>query len=103
MNDHTFDPAGSHFSQTVAQNCHQHHRVGIGGIPTRHRLTQSAEATMARAHYHHDLADPSMPAGPGTAPTPPAPDFAVLGTTFNDATRALVGGLWQSAVEEGGQ
>jgi hypothetical protein len=40
------------------------------------------------------------PAGGGTAN---AADFAQLGATFNDATRALVGGLWQNAVEEGGQ
>src|SRR5262249_26994663 len=33
---------------------------------------------------------------------PPA-DFTTLGATFNDATRALVGGLWQNVVEEGGQ
>jgi hypothetical protein len=33
----------------------------------------------------------------------PTPAFADLGTTFNDATHALVGGLWQTAVEEGGQ
>jgi hypothetical protein len=32
-----------------------------------------------------------------------APAFSDLGVTFNDATRALVGGLWQNAVEEGGQ
>ena len=31
-----------------------------------------------------------------------APAFADLGATFNDATRALVGGLWQNVVEEGG-
>src|SRR5262245_1086912 len=31
------------------------------------------------------------------------PAFADLGATFNDATRALVGGLWQNVVEEGGQ
>jgi hypothetical protein len=40
------------------------------------------------------------------SPTPgpsPAPTFADLGATFNDATRALVGGLWQNVVEEGGQ
>lgn len=49
--------------------------------------------------------DPGTPADPGT-PTPPAtpvPAFADLGTTFNDATRALVGGLWQNVVEEGAQ
>jgi hypothetical protein len=43
---------------------------------------------------------------PPTDPTPPAsaaPAFSDLGATFNDATRALVGGLWQNAVEEGGQ
>ena len=30
-------------------------------------------------------------------------DIGALGATFNDATRALAGGLWQTAVEEGGQ
>lgn len=44
--------------------------------------------------------DPSPPAQAGTAN---AADFAALGATFNDATRFLVGGLWQNAVEEGGQ
>ena len=32
-----------------------------------------------------------------------APAFSSLGAEFNDATRALVGGLWQNVVEEGGQ
>src|SRR6266851_4256481 len=58
-------------------------------------------------HHHHDHnpapGDPGAPADPGTPPPPAAPDFAVLGATFNDATRALVGGLWQNVVEEGGQ
>jgi hypothetical protein len=43
---------------------------------------------------------------PPVTPTPPptsAPAFSDLGATFNDATRALVGGLWQNVVEEGGQ
>ena len=82
---------------------------------------------MARHHHHHHhhhaipddpgtptppvtpdppvATDPGTPAGPGT-PTPPsatAPAFADLGATFNDATRALVGGLWQNVVEEGAQ
>ena len=33
----------------------------------------------------------------------PAPAFSDLGLTFNDATRAMEGGLWQNVVEEGGQ
>ncbi len=37
------------------------------------------------------------------ATTAATQDFAQLGTIFNDATRALVGGLWQNTVEEGGQ
>jgi hypothetical protein len=41
--------------------------------------------------------------GPGGDPATPAPAFSDLGATFNDATRALEGGLWQNAVEEGGQ
>ena len=40
---------------------------------------------------------------PPTPPTASAPAFADLGATFNDATRAMVGGLWQNVVEEGGQ
>ena len=44
-----------------------------------------------------------MTPDPPTPPTRPAPAFADLGATFNDATRALVGGLWQNVVEEGGQ
>ena len=55
--------------------------------------------------------DPSPPATPPEEAPPPtdtpspstAPNFSDLGATFNDATRALVGGLWQNAVEEGGQ
>src|SRR5215475_3765269 len=42
------------------------------------------------------------PGDGGTGGTP-APAFADLGATFNDATRALVGGLWQNVVEEGAQ
>jgi hypothetical protein len=41
-------------------------------------------------------------AGGGGGGTP-APAFSDLGLTFNDATRALEGGLWQNVVEEGGQ
>lgn len=74
-------------------------------------------------HQHHADVDPPVdqapsppvdPSPPATPPeeTPPptdtpspstAPNFSDLGATFNDATRALVGGLWQNAVEEGGQ
>jgi uncharacterized protein YeaO (DUF488 family) len=46
---------------------------------------------------------PVMDAAAGAAAATPAMDFAQLGATFNDATRALVGGLWQTAVEEAGQ
>src|SRR5881394_428313 len=82
-----------------------------------------AQGRHAPHHHHHDHNPP--PADPGTGgtgdpgtggtgtggtgtggtgtPPAPAPDFATLGATFNDATRALVGGLWQNAVEEGGQ
>ena len=59
-------------------------------------------------HHHHDQPvdnDPTPPpaTSPGS-PTPPAADapaFSDLGVTFNDATRSLVGGLWQNVVEEG--
>src|SRR4051812_45000319 len=57
---------------------------------------------MARANCDQDAADACIPAGPGTPSSQPAPEFAVLGTTFNDATRVLVGGLWQN-VEKGAQ
>ena len=43
------------------------------------------------------------PVDPTRHHRPTAPAFSDLGTTFNDATRALVGGLWQNAVDEGGQ
>jgi len=63
-------------------------------------------------HHHHDRAPPVVTQDPPVDPTPPtdptpstsaAPAFSDLGLTFNDASRALVGGLWQNAVEEGGQ
>jgi hypothetical protein len=65
------------------------------------------------SHHHHHLHDrpvdndptPPPTTSPGS-PTPPAADapaFSDLGATFNDATRSLVGGLWQNVVEEGGQ
>src|SRR5262249_49360620 len=65
-------------------------------------------------HQHHDhnpapdpapdpSPDPNPPAGDPPPTTTPAPDFTTLGATFNDATRAMVGGLWQNVVEEGAQ
>jgi hypothetical protein len=83
--------------------------------------TATREPQMARHahhHQHHDQTppvvtpdppvDPTPPTDPTTPvdPTPPtssAPAFSDLGLTFNDASRALVGGLWQNVVEEGGQ
>lgn len=81
-------------------------------------------ASHSHRHHHHDQAppviqvppvitpdppidptpptDPTSPADP-TPPTSAAPAFSDLGLTFNDAGRALVGGLWQNVVEEGGQ
>jgi hypothetical protein len=47
-------------------------------------------------------APPVPPVDPGP-PAPAAPAFSDLGLTFNDATRALEGGLWQNTVSEGGQ
>jgi hypothetical protein len=75
---------------------------------------------MARSHHHHHhhnnpIPDPDPPVPPAapdptvtpdppvTPPTTSAPAFSDLGATINDATRALVGGLWQNVVEEGGQ
>src|SRR3954467_1685229 len=75
-------------------------------------------ASHSHHHHRHDqsppVVTPDPPAGPTppTDPTPPAdptpptsaaPAFSDLGLTFNDAGRALVGGLWQNVVEEGGQ
>jgi hypothetical protein len=63
-------------------------------------------------HHHHNPAihNPAIPAPPMPDPQVPAapppaaaPAFSDLGVTFNDATRALVGGLWQNVVEEAGQ
>ncbi len=61
-------------------------------------------------HHHHDPSSGPWPApgpapapDPSPSPAPAAPAFSDLGATFNDATRALVGGLWQNVVEEGGQ
>jgi hypothetical protein len=63
-------------------------------------------------HGHHGNSQPPTPTPPEDSPLPEttpspetsnAPNFADLGATFNDATRALVGGLWQNTVEEGGQ
>src|SRR4051794_39350931 len=76
-------------------------------------MLTTGENKMARSHHHHHhpVPDPDPPVTPVTpdppsTPTPPptpAPAFSDLGATFNDATRALVGGLWQNVVEEGGQ
>src|SRR6478736_1311529 len=81
-------------------------------------------ASHSHHHRHHDHTPPVITPDPPTNPTPPndptpptdptspadptppassAPAFSDLGLTFNDAGRALVGGLWQNAVEEGGQ
>jgi hypothetical protein len=82
-------------------------------------------ASHSHHHHHHDHtppvvvtpdppADPTPPTGttnpadptPPADPSPPtssAPAFSDLGLTFNDAGRALEGGLWQNVVEEGGQ
>ncbi len=65
-------------------------------------------------HHHHGPSPDPLPApvpapspdpspSPSPSPAPAAPVFSDLGATFNDATRALVGGLWQNVVEEGGQ
>ena len=78
-----------------------------------------------RGHHHHaeqgppvdGIPSPPVDPAPPAAETPPvetppvdptpsqpaAPAFSDLGATFNDASRALVGGLWQNVVEEGGQ
>lgn len=75
-------------------------------------------ASHSHHHHRHDQTtpvvtpDPPVDPTPPTDPTPPsdptsppssAPAFSDLGLTFNDAGRALVGGLWQNTVEEGGQ
>src|SRR5947209_20251576 len=72
-------------------------------------IIRTVEAIMAHGHHHHahdhnpaPAPDPAPDPGPVTNPAP-APDFATLGASFNDATRALEGGLWQNVVQEGGQ
>ena len=84
-------------------------------------------ANETHRHHSHDqsvnndaVASPSTSAPPpatvlpSTAGAPASPTisasvaddasaFSSLGADFNDATRALVGGLWQNVVEEGGQ
>ncbi|MDE2377962.1 hypothetical protein [Bradyrhizobium sp.] len=104
------------FSQAhpIRADRHQRPQAHQGG----HQMARFANDAHHR-HIHqanHQVADPT-PAAPDTpaAPTPvsPAPSapsaaadapvFSDLGATFNDATRALVGGLWQNVVEEGGQ
>src|SRR3954452_11687668 len=73
----------------------------FGSDPRRRPMAHGINDHHQHHHHHHDHdPDPTPTADP---PPPPAPDFAQLGATFNDATRALVGGLWQNAVEEGGQ
>jgi hypothetical protein len=52
-----------------------------------------------RYHEHNNI--PSST--PTLTPTPAARTFDALGTTFNDATRAAVGGLQQTATQNGGQ
>ena len=54
---------------------------------------------MIRLRHRRHLLRRSLP----TPPAADAPAFSDLGVTFNDATRFLVGGLWQNVVEEGGQ
>jgi len=75
-------------------------------------------ASHSHHHRHHDQSPPVITQDPPANPTPPtdptspadptppassAPAFSDLGLTFNDAGRALEGGLWQNVVEEGGQ
>jgi hypothetical protein len=63
------------------------------------------------APSHSDASSPTQPTDtivtppePTTAPGAlPSPSFSDIGLAFNDATRAMVGGLWQSDVNEGGQ
>ena len=63
------------------------------------------------APSHSDASSPTQPADAiGTPPTPPtapgalpSPSFSDIGMSFDDATRAMVGGLWQSDTNEGGQ
>ena len=69
-----------------------------------------ARSTHNEWQWQHHAQDPLAPPVPvSTPPATPAPAdpapaaFSDLGMTFNDATRALVGGLWQNVVEEGGQ
>jgi hypothetical protein len=90
----------------IAQASHHHHHQqqhhGDQGIDHSPFPPVSADPTPpADPMPPVDPALPADPAPPATAASAPA--FSDLGATFNDATRFLVGGLWQNAVEEGGQ
>ena len=74
---------------------HSHHH--------RHH-DQIAPGYYARSSGQPDTADRSdIPRRSKHRRASSAPAFSDLGLTFNDAGRALVGGLWQNVVEEGGQ
>jgi hypothetical protein len=73
---------------------HQHHQHHHDPVPPVITPDPPADPTPPT--------DPTPPVDP-TPPTSSAPAFSDLGLTFNDAGRALAGGLWQNVVEEGGQ
>jgi hypothetical protein len=76
----------------MARHSHRHHHVDQPPVVTPDPPVDPTPPT-----------DPTTPPTDPTPPTSSAPAFSDLGLTFNDATRALVGGLWQNVVEEGGQ
>jgi hypothetical protein len=97
-----------HLPSRMTSGLRRHHCVEKLWL-AKEQGTQMARSNDHHNHGHHyrqaDIGLP-IPAAAIAAEVSAAPavlDFAELGATFNDATRALVGGLWQNVVEEGGQ
>jgi hypothetical protein len=119
INDHTTPKVASQFCQTSAQNIWNHAQQqtrpqsAISSVVSKVRRVKMARhgGHHGGNHYGQHQHQPPQSPDPGTPQTPDptdppasnAPDFAQLGAVYNDATRAMVGGLWQNVVEEGGQ
>jgi hypothetical protein len=82
----------------MASHSHHHHHHQDQSAPVVVTPDPPADPTPPA-----DPAPPTDPTTPAEPPSSSAPAFSDLGLTFNDAGRALEGGLWQNAVEEGGQ